>query len=36
MLLAMVILDALTGVWMLSQYAYEVCTSFRAHLQMHM
>lgn len=26
MLLAMVILDALTGIWMLSQYAYEVCT----------
>ncbi len=25
MLLAMVILDAITGIWMLLQYAYEVC-----------
>ena len=35
MLLAMVILDAITGIWMLLQYAYEVCTdcsSLAAHL----
>lgn len=34
MLLAMVILDAITGIWMLLQYAYEVCTNhscLRAH-----
>ncbi len=35
MLLAMVILDAITGIWMLLQYAYEVCinrSSLLAHL----